>query len=175
MESKPIISPALKVGVFLEAYPELEPVLLNLAPAFKKLQNPVLRRTIGRIATLQQVAITGNIPVEILINKLRTSAGHLELLEKNETVAGIEGQPMWLNSRKIVKHIDARPILNAGEHPMELVFRELQDIHDGEILELITPFIPAPLIEKVKSKGYMAYTIQESDEVVKTYFMPEVA
>ena len=69
---KLIITPKTRVGELLDTYPELEPVLMELSPAFKKLQNPVLRKTVAKVATLQQAASLGNIPVTEVINTLRT-------------------------------------------------------------------------------------------------------
>lgn len=40
------ITPATKVVELLEARPELEPVLVAQAPAFRRLKSPVLRRTV---------------------------------------------------------------------------------------------------------------------------------
>ena len=40
----------------LEAYPFLEAQIVNIAPPFQNLKNPVLRRTVGKIATLGQAA-----------------------------------------------------------------------------------------------------------------------
>ena len=48
---KLIISPKTKVGELLDVYPELEPVLMSMSPAFEKLRNPVLRKTVARVAT----------------------------------------------------------------------------------------------------------------------------
>lgn len=59
---KLIITPKTKVFELLLAYPELEALLIEMAPVFKKLQNPVLRRTIARVTTLQQAAQVGEIP-----------------------------------------------------------------------------------------------------------------
>ena len=53
--SKIIISPKTKVGELLDNYPDLESVLMEMSPAFEKLRNPVLRKTVARVATLQQV------------------------------------------------------------------------------------------------------------------------
>ena len=58
-----IAATSLKVLELIEAYPALEPILMDYAPAFKRLTNPALRRTIGRIATLQQAASIGNVKV----------------------------------------------------------------------------------------------------------------
>ena len=52
--SELIITPKTKVLELVEAYPELEDTLIHYVPAFKQLKNPVLRRTVGRVATLQQ-------------------------------------------------------------------------------------------------------------------------
>lgn len=36
-----------KLSEVLQTYPELEEQLINIAPPFKNLKNPVLRRTVG--------------------------------------------------------------------------------------------------------------------------------
>ncbi len=48
------IIPATKIGQLLDAYPDLEPVLIELSPAFKKLQNPV--RCEKLVGFLKQIA-----------------------------------------------------------------------------------------------------------------------
>jgi len=53
----------------------LEDILIEIAPAFKKLKNPVLRETIAKIAKLQQAASIGGIQTEELINRLRKAVG----------------------------------------------------------------------------------------------------
>ena len=65
------ITPETKLGALLETFPELEPVLMEMSPRYKKLRSPVLRKTVAKIATLHQVARIGNIPVKDLINRLR--------------------------------------------------------------------------------------------------------
>ena len=47
-----LIGPETTVGAMIEAYPELESVLVEMAPAFAKLRNPVVRRTVAKVATL---------------------------------------------------------------------------------------------------------------------------
>ena len=51
-----VIGPETRVGDLLDAYPEAEQVLIGIAPQFKALRNPVLRRTVARVATLEQAA-----------------------------------------------------------------------------------------------------------------------
>ena len=70
-----IIAPKTKIAELIEAFPQLEPVLIDYVPAFEKLKNPVLRRTVARITTLQQAAAIGNVDIEDLINRLRKTVG----------------------------------------------------------------------------------------------------
>ena len=73
--SKIIISPKTKVGELLDHFPNLESVLMEMSPAFEKLKNPILRKTVARVATLQQVAVVGGLNVNEIVNRLRKEVG----------------------------------------------------------------------------------------------------
>ncbi|MDI6845508.1 MAG: DUF438 domain-containing protein [Candidatus Saccharicenans sp.] len=55
----------------LREYPFLLDFLVSLAPTYKNLKNPLLRRTVARVATLKRVAEEGGLPVEELIEKIK--------------------------------------------------------------------------------------------------------
>jgi hypothetical protein len=76
---KLIITPKTKIYDLLESYPELEDVLTGAAPEFKKLRNPVLRKTITRITNISQAATIGGLNVEELVNRLREKVGRVIL------------------------------------------------------------------------------------------------
>ena len=78
------IQPSTKVAALLDAYPELEDVLIKMAPPFKKLKNPVLRKSVAKVATLQQAAIVGRIDVTSMIDHLRRAVGQAPI-EQMET------------------------------------------------------------------------------------------
>ena len=69
------IGPETTVGALLEAYPELESILVEMAPAFAELRNPVVRRTVARVATLEQAAKIGGISLQAMILRLRNVTG----------------------------------------------------------------------------------------------------
>ena len=48
---------------------------------------------------------------------------------------------------------------------------EAKHVAMGEIIELVTTFLPAPGIDVMKSKGYSAWTRNEGDDVIKSYFL----
>jgi uncharacterized protein (DUF2249 family) len=170
MMSKPLITPQTRVGEFLEHYPELGDLLISLSPAFQKLKNPVLRRTIGRVATFQQIAVVGNIPLETIINTLRSALGQHQTNEIMENNTLSEEKPSWFETSKVTETLDAREMLQAGQHPLAEVIRRTSELQPGNIFELVTPFMPMPLIEKVKANGLSAYTVTVSDTEIHTYF-----
>ncbi|MBC7364488.1 MAG: DUF438 domain-containing protein [Candidatus Aminicenantes bacterium] len=59
-----------KLSALLEQHPYLLDFLVTLSPHYAKLKNPLLRKTLGRLATLQQVAEEGKIPLEELLARL---------------------------------------------------------------------------------------------------------
>ena len=81
MKNNLIITPKTKVLQAIEAYPQLEQVLIEFVPAFEKLKNPVLRNTVARVTSLQQAAAVGKVKVEDLINRLRSEIGQNPLEE----------------------------------------------------------------------------------------------
>ena len=168
-EHKLMITPKTKVGELLDTYPQLEEVLIEMVPTFKKLKNPVLRKTIARVTSLQQAAIVGGIGLDKIINTLRKEIGQ-DMDHSHPTNIENTPQPDWFDASKIMATLDARPAIAAGQHPLEPVFSALQEMKDDGIFELITPFVPAPLLDKVAAKGYLVWTKQE-DNLFKNYFV----
>ena len=167
---KLIITPKIRVGELLDTYPDLEPVLLELSPAFKKLKNPVLRKTVGKVATLQQAAALGNISVTGLVNTLRSKVGQ-QLFEGESSGDGINYEkPGWFDPGKVSVTFDASPLIDSGQNPMQEVFDHLELTNAGEIFLLTTPFVPAPIIELIDKKGYKHYCMKSDQGSCSTYF-----
>ena len=167
--NKLIISPKTKIYDLLEAYPEAENRLIELVPTFSKLKNPILRRTIARVTTLQQAAIVGGVEVGLLIAALRDIVGDENVVAEVSGTLQKKEEPSWFSEEKIVKKLDARPMLKRGEHPMEMVNRECKALNEGEIFELITDFIPQPLMDMMQGKGFEVYT-KEKDGLYHSCF-----
>lgn len=170
MENKLVISPKTKVLQLIETYPELEDVLIEYVPAFKKLKNPVLRKTVAKIATLQQASVIGNVKIEELINTLRKAVGEdLISIEDNDNYNTIK--PEWFEESNILHSIDIREMLNRGEQPVNQVITELTNLSKGEIYKVISPFIPAPLIDKASSLEIKHWIDKKEEEVFEVYFI----
>ena len=53
-----------KIDDLLKEYPFLEDFLVSLSPKFKGLRNPIMRKTIGKVATLSKVAGIGGLDLD---------------------------------------------------------------------------------------------------------------
>jgi len=160
------ILPETKLGAIIAAYPELENLLIELLPSFAAIQTPLLRKTVARTLTLEQAAASSGGSLPDIVRKLRQAAGLAE--EAPDT--SLAGAPPWVKSGNTAKSIDARPMLAQGVHPKDIVVRVLGELGAGEVLLLIAPFVPGPLIEIGRAMGFQTWTRQKSSGHVETYF-----
>jgi len=167
---KLIITPKTKILQMIETYPQLEDILIEYAPAFKKLKNPVLRRTVGRIATIQQAAAIGNVKVEDLINRLRKEVRQ-DLFAAGMEHNYITKRPDWYVPEKVKTVFDIREMLERGERPVDQAITDLQKLKKDEIYKLIAPFLPAPLIDKASSLNIDHWVNKTGDEEFIIYFI----
>ncbi len=166
------IMPSTKVGAMLDEYPELEEVLIGIAPPFKKLKNPMLRKSVAKVATLRQAATVGRVPVAELVNRLRVAVGQNPIAsdELGDTISYFSDQPDWFETAKVAASIDEREIGEKDPMPLATLHEKAMRLQQAEILELITPFIPAPGIYIMKKRGFGVWSVQEEPELIKTYF-----
>lgn len=160
----------IKVSDLLDAYPHLEDTLLELSPAFSKLRNPILRRTVAKVTTLQQAAKVAGISPILLLETLRQAAG-LPIDNSNESIDIDNEQkdkPEWFGEMNITIRFDARPIIESGENPMQEIIRLSKELQNNQIMELTAPFKPVPIMDLLKSKGFEVWYNNG-----KAYFMQQ--
>ncbi len=164
------ITPESKLGELLEKWPQLEDLLVAMSPHFKALRNPVLRRTVAKVATLRQVSAVSGVPLGTLIERLRAGAG-LAPAEVPVAADEVPGErPVWAVPSAAVRTHDARAAIEAGDHPMPQVMSDLAALAEGQVYELVTPFVPAPLVDLARGKGFESFTISGGENLVQTYF-----
>ncbi len=169
--NKLVISPKTKISQLLEEYPHLESILIGYVPAFEKLKNPLLRKTIGKAATLQQAAAIGQVKPEELINKLRSETGQdQDLIDEQSESPYTTKQPDWFNQDNITDELDIREMLAAGEHPVNQIMDELKKLPEGKIYKVTAPFLPAPMIDKATALNVKHYIDHHKSETIYIYF-----
>ena len=165
-----IITPETKVGALLDAYPGIENQLAEWVPAFQKLHNPVLRRTVAKVVSLEQAASVGGIGVGELIARLRRLTG-----QDGEAVtdkpAVPEDAPAWITAGQVVEIIDAIPMLEQGIHPIGKVREVCAGLQPGELLQLLSPFRPQPLIDTMHRGGLQVFSAETAPGCHCTWFM----
>ncbi len=165
------ISPSTTVHDLLEAYPELEETLIRIAPPFKKLNNPILRKSVAKIATIKNISSVGNVPLNELIHDLREAVGQPVTNDSYEDEDYFSDKPDWFSADKISVSIIEEELEDKDKMTLVTVLQEAKNVKKGEIIELITTFLPAPGIETLKSKGYSVWTLKEKDDLIKSYFL----
>lgn len=112
------ISHKTRLHDLLKDYPFLLDFLIGLSPKFAKLKNPVMRRTIGRMANLGQVASLGDMPVDKLLQEI---ASEVKRVKKEDVlVERAEGGEKQFTTR---------------EERLEVLKDIIQDLHQGSNLE----------------------------------------
>lgn len=165
------ILPSTKVPALLDQYPEVEDILISLAPPFQKLKNPILRRTVARVASLQQVAVVGRMPVHELVNRLRAAVGQQNLASEeapSDTVSYYLPRPEWFDAAKIVASIDEMTS-DPDKMPIVTVLQRATALQPGEILELITTFLPVPGIDILRKKSLLVWSMEDESKLIRTY------
>jgi hypothetical protein len=167
-QPKPPITPRTKVADLLDAYPELEDVLVEMAPPFKKLGNPVLRRTIARVTSLEKAAAVADIPLRDLISELRRAAGQTmddegDDIGEERPAGRHDGPADWVDASRVVWTIDADRILHEGGQPINEAQSKARDLGSGDLGLIRSSFRPAPLIDLLEKQGYRTAVVRSDD------------
>ena len=165
------ITPSTTVDELLKSYPDLEERLVGIAPPFKKLQNPLLRRSIAKVATIKNIASVGNIPLDELVNRLREEVGQPKSNVSYVDDEYFTAMPEWYSSDKVAVSIIEADVEDQDKMTVVTVLREAKKLKKGEIIELITTFLPAPGIDSMRAKGFSVWTTRSDESTIRTYFL----
>lgn len=69
--------------------------------------------------------------------------------------------------------LDVRPLIARGEEPFKKIMTTVSSLKATEGLELVTPFLPSPLIERMQSLGYEARAERSGDGSWRSFFWKE--
>ena len=157
-----------KIYDLLKEYPFMEDELIKINPKFKKLKNPVLKRTVARIASIKQAAAVGGMDEIELLNKIREKVGQKPLEIKKEKIEKEEAVPEWI-TKEPAEIIDGNRLLDEGKNPLAEISKKLKNLQKGEIVLLKTDFKPEPLIDEFKKKGYDVFNKKVDEKEFFTY------
>ncbi len=179
MAAKNTIDAGTKISTLIEMNPDTIEVIASINKNFRKLKNPILRKTLAKRVSIKDAARIGNVDVNILLNKLReigfeiaSKGAETANSQKNtpHTETGKEEQQgkQKYQDMKVIK-LDVRPELDKGIDPFQSIMKKIKTLKEGEVLQVINTFEPLPLINVLKKKGYRSWTERE-EGVVLTHF-----
>jgi len=159
-----------KIADLLNDYEGMKDILIKINPKFKKLNNPVLRRTLAKIAGVKQAAIVGGMDPLDLLNQLRIAVGQTPV-EGGENVS-IESladeAPEWI-AQEPKAALDANALLEAEDNPLAKAYALLKGFEKGDVLVITADFQPEPLIEEFEKTGYSVYCQKVDEDKFITY------
>jgi len=137
--------------------------LISINPKFKKLNNPILRRTVAKVAGVKQAAIVGGMKPLDLLNQIREFVGQKPLkTDKSDDIPKLnEQKPQWFKKEALT--LDANKLLNEDKNPLVESLLMLKKLQKDEVLKLTADFRPEPLIEEFIKKGYEVFIEQKGD------------
>jgi hypothetical protein len=145
----------------LNAFPDLEDQIVHIAPPFKNLKNPVLRRTVGSLATLERVAQIGGMDADKLVNTLRRHAGQAELpapeAQERKPVSRSADDPDWIAGDPAFV-INGTELLARGEVPLSAANEALEKMSAGQTLLLLTNFEPVLILEAMRGQNRRVFS-----------------
>jgi uncharacterized protein (DUF2249 family) len=158
-----------KIADLLNDYEDMKDILIKINPKFKKLNNPVLRRTLAKIAGVRQAAIVGSMNPIDLLNQLRISVGQPPVESPNikELTPALE-VPAWI-SIEAKATLDANALLDEEDNPLAKAYTMLKKLDSGDILTIVADFQPEPLIEEFEKAGHEVYCQEIDDTHFVTY------
>lgn len=113
------IGPTTRVNELINTYPFMKDFLIDLNPHFKALDNPIIRKTLGRAATLSKAAMVGGMGIEELLTGIAKEIK--SKLGKDVEIEGITGQKETLNA----------------EQRIEALKQIIEDLHKGEDIKVL--------------------------------------
>lgn len=151
----------------LETYPFLEAQIIHIAPPFKNLKNPVLRRTVGKLATIQQVAQIGGMDAGKLVNTLRKAAGQDELTLEPAAALVVDlsrdvDDPEWITGEPQFT-VNGTEMLQRGEVPLGQINERLEQLTPGRFLLLVTDFEPTPIVDAMHKQNRRVFHKTKGD------------
>jgi len=158
-----------KISDLLNDYEGMKDILIEINPKFEKLNNPILIRTIAKVAGVKQVAIVGGMRPMELLNRLREAVGQPLLKEEEGQEEALSTDaPQWI-TQKPKAILDANEILDSNKNPLAELHMALKKIEERELVLIHSDFRPEPLIEEFIKKGNAVYCQEVEDEKFETY------
>ena len=142
------ITAKTKIDELLKQYPFLEDFLITLSPKFKGLKNPIMRKTMGKVATLEMAAPISGLNLDKLIASLTAE------IEKQSSQNATPGKAAPASRIETLTDPKERQAALKGI---------IKDLHDGGDMEVLKQRFKDLIqgVEAPEIAGYRTNSISE--------------
>jgi len=170
-----LLSQKTKIDDLFKKYPFLLDFLVDLSPKFQKLKNPIMRRTIGKMANLSQVASFGDMSAENLMQEIQVEIKRVTD-EDVELEFGVPKEKKFINKEarlEVLKDI-IRDLHQGGNiEQLKKRFTEfIKDVSPAEISEIEQKLIEEGMPEE-EIKRLCDVHVQVFKESLENQKLPE--
>lgn len=147
-------------------------VLASASPAFEKLRNAAMRRTMARLVSVEQAARIGGVDPCVLLARLNYALEHPEeplsqSLPEPPAQPAADPDAIPEALRRIpperVVECDVRDDLRAGIEPFRRIMDAARATPDGGLLKVRAIFEPAPLYPVLARQGF-SHAVERLDD-----------
>jgi len=164
-----------KISEVLRRYPALLETIIGMSPAFRRLNNPVMRKVQSRLVTVEQAARIAGISPDEMARQLNAAAGidtatataARRVVIARETV----NEPEWARMATVSVDLDVRPLQERGEEPFAAIMNAVRQVAPGEVLRLRNTFEPVPLYDVLRMRGFDHVSRQLSQDDWEVLFL----
>lgn len=168
-----VINAQTKIAALLKHHPDALETIISIAPDFKKLRNPILRKLMAGRTSIAMASKIGGCKPEDFFKALAplgfeadSAVTITDELPENKPVPEYLQQ---LDPQQLV-HFDVREMLAQGTDPLKHIQQKVKALQPGEALLIVNNFEPVPLIKLLEKQGFESYVKFIDAETIETYF-----
>lgn len=154
-----------RVSSVLARAPALLEVFLQTSPSFAMLKNPMARRTMAKLVTIEQAARVAGVEAQVLLARLNAALGESPAPEIVDPPAKAPAPPPAVAPAGLldtpparIRDLDVRDDLRAGKEPLRQILEAARALPEGHVFRLRAIFEPAPLYDVLAKQGFGHFT-----------------
>lgn len=165
-----------RISTVLARDERLLDVLVAASPALAKLRNPILRKTMSKLATVEQAARVAGLDATDLLARLNSA---LEGKPYEPTSGAARKAPSAAEAppsaildtpEDRIVDLDVREDLRAGREPFGRILEATHRVQAGEVLRLRAIFEPVPLYAVLGRQGFAHFTERLEEDDWRVWF-----
>jgi len=143
--------------------------ILGINNDFKELSDWTLKKYASSGVVVKDFAKIGNMCVNNFLKHIEDMGFDVEHEATNETSSSEKDIEFDENSLTIVT-LDVRPTIASGSDPFQQIMQAISILKEDETLKIINVFVPIPLINVLKGRGFKSWTNSISSNEHHTFF-----